>query len=1732
MSYQVFTPFLQLREFDDSGLLLANGTMEFYRAGTSDWGNIYADSIGTPAPNPVQLDGAGTARIFGDPVAYKLIIKDSTGAEIFEIDNVFPFGQGSGGTSGLGTVAIVANYAGLRSLTQDFDAVIVCGYAVAGDGAGGLFFRSPGNQFDNNGTYLQRAASTTYARAYSGWIDPRWFGVAYSTPVDQMDALESAALVGPVQVAGRIYQGRDFHFTHVYSFIPGGGLYTGSGLTPKAYFDTGAKIREGAPAMFGEGIAVFLGQQVTDEIHSSWFHDLAQAMCSEWNYRFVVDEDVTLATSPVFPDNFAVDFTGGAKLKAIGAQYSVTIKNLIYQGAGQIVSYDTLAHVGAVDLAGLPALLEWFGGQAGYTFGINNAIPGKAALSSGSIRLLEGKSYVIPSDGTTWTTGKDLILAGVTGAETLQLDQSVTVGEFRQRDCVLTGAGTFTASGVADLKDCSILGGVARTGANSQDAAAAVFVPALLFAAGSGGAAETSADGSTWSAVSGITETISGPIAQGPIRIAAGQAHAWKSADGGQTWSSSVVPGLSTVWGAWYLNGLYIVAGNGGISYSSDAVTWNHTSIFGASQVYGIAWHAGTSRYVAVGITGIGPGAWTSADLITWTARPLPSGLSASFQLLTVCAGPDASLVVAGIMSGTILTSADGGVTWAQQSLPASDTIYASAASADAIILTGSTGSVFRSTTAGATWTKLLVGSGPILSATWNAGTFLLGASLGVTYQSTNDGVTWLAGYVGNNANVSAVSLTPPVYAIGGVAGSLQISMDFSAADWQSVAVPGLTADITNIRVLAGLAYITAKGGNLYATSDFLSFRLIPTGVTSDLYDIAYNSTAHSWSIVGATGYIATTADIRVNSPAWVTPPGYSPIGDTLTRIAWISTNGYTVASAANILRSTDLTASVTENTWSIFGMVYDGTTYIQYGSGGTILTASDPVAGPWTLRTSPSAANIFCGIAQGGSVVLGCAGGVILRSTDHGASWSSISSAISQNINSIAWNAGTSKLGLCTSSAGVYQSADLGLTWSSINTGGITGAPDLLSIWARASEWNVCGAAGTWAFTTATTWTMRTTAVTVQLNEGEGDICVGASGTILSVNTGSLANYTTNLGISANLVHIKNKVVLDSTGKAWIISTSGATGGPADLMDSACVNLCADSLAVYAVGANVWKSLATSGYYTWSKIIAKPVGLLDLASISGVLYASGSAGYFASSANGLIWQWAGAKYDTTDHYSAAFYRYGELSLGIAGVRAFAQGTGAVVLAGVGGLVQSGSNFLAPVFSALRVDADAVTASVDLGSTNPGTIKGSALRSVSAIGQASDTTFSRFHGSISGNLTRVTMVQAATVTISGDLRLIAESSMTKTDAMDPTHSPLVSFAGSRLQIDATALEFNGGLIYSESTGTTVVLNGCLNSAGFASDLSNGYAKIQILTGDKVKNTQLTSINAVSVNPISTDSSMAPLIASSDILANWRNTPAGTTQVGDLLITGADMAIGGGVASPNTIRYYGFAAGAYNPGGIYDQMQAIHERGGIIDAEFILPSGKSMGRGLKVGVVFPGQYVKVGGGAGPAVNLGVNFNYVSYGESAPGVAVPVAGKEKARAYVWAGTTTWIVQNSGENLWHDVWDDYTFHLVGGGGQWVNVVAIVIYSDESVVIPAGTSIKLTATHCVPSGRAEYDAFFPETKQRNLDYLDYRDRSDLYMYEHDQSFLDANVNGINVKTAWLPDFPVHSKKIPTGVI
>jgi len=54
-------PFVILREFDDSGELLALGTVETYEAGSSTPLATFSDSTGTPNTNPVVLDASGSA---------------------------------------------------------------------------------------------------------------------------------------------------------------------------------------------------------------------------------------------------------------------------------------------------------------------------------------------------------------------------------------------------------------------------------------------------------------------------------------------------------------------------------------------------------------------------------------------------------------------------------------------------------------------------------------------------------------------------------------------------------------------------------------------------------------------------------------------------------------------------------------------------------------------------------------------------------------------------------------------------------------------------------------------------------------------------------------------------------------------------------------------------------------------------------------------------------------------------------------------------------------------------------------------------------------------------------------------------------------------------------------------------------------------------------------------------------------------------------------------------------------------------------------------------------------------------------------------------------------------------------------------------------------------------------------------------------------------------------------
>lgn len=79
---------LQSGVTDDSGAVLASGTVRSYVAGTTTLTTLYQDfELETPHSNPLTLDAAGRAKAYVDG-RVKLVISNSSGTVVRTIDNV------------------------------------------------------------------------------------------------------------------------------------------------------------------------------------------------------------------------------------------------------------------------------------------------------------------------------------------------------------------------------------------------------------------------------------------------------------------------------------------------------------------------------------------------------------------------------------------------------------------------------------------------------------------------------------------------------------------------------------------------------------------------------------------------------------------------------------------------------------------------------------------------------------------------------------------------------------------------------------------------------------------------------------------------------------------------------------------------------------------------------------------------------------------------------------------------------------------------------------------------------------------------------------------------------------------------------------------------------------------------------------------------------------------------------------------------------------------------------------------------------------------------------------------------------------------------------------------------------------------------------------------------------------------------------------------------------------
>jgi len=90
--------------FTNSGVILSDGKLYTYAAGTSTAQATYTDSTGNTAnTNPVILNSRGEANVWISTSQYKYVLKDSTDTLIWTVDNISTSsGSGGGGATGGG----------------------------------------------------------------------------------------------------------------------------------------------------------------------------------------------------------------------------------------------------------------------------------------------------------------------------------------------------------------------------------------------------------------------------------------------------------------------------------------------------------------------------------------------------------------------------------------------------------------------------------------------------------------------------------------------------------------------------------------------------------------------------------------------------------------------------------------------------------------------------------------------------------------------------------------------------------------------------------------------------------------------------------------------------------------------------------------------------------------------------------------------------------------------------------------------------------------------------------------------------------------------------------------------------------------------------------------------------------------------------------------------------------------------------------------------------------------------------------------------------------------------------------------------------------------------------------------------------------------------------------------------------------------------------------------------
>jgi photosystem II stability/assembly factor-like uncharacterized protein len=411
----------------------------------------------------------------------------------------------------------------------------------------------------------------------------------------------------------------------------------------------------------------------------------------------------------------------------------------------------------------------------------------------------------------------------------------------------------------------------------------------------------------------------------------------------------------------------------------------------------------------------VGPaGALYQQDNNEWYWAPRSSGTAEDLHDVRIV-GADTLYIVGA--NGTLLRSTNSSttswpyITLTQQTLPpvsswsapssgVADTLHATDFSGTTGWAVGTGGKILKSTNTGATWTaQTFSKTRPLraLHAVSSSVAIAVGDS-GVTARTTNGGTNWTFTYSGVNTGLRGVAFaTANVgWAVGASSVVRRTSNGISGTFNAAAVSPGVS----------GRLWIVGDGGSIFRSTNLDYAATLATvangGISAqNLYGVHFVSTNVGY-VVGSSGLIAKVTD---GNTGWVVQTS----GTTQSlRHIWFNASdtseGYAVGDSGVFLRTTNggtnwtsLTSSAGAAPTALRGVHGTVDTVVAVGVTGIIVrtrAAGNSITNTTTLRSVWPVTSAL--------VYAAGAGGTILKTTNAGTNWTSLTSGTSQDLYGI----------------------------------------------------------------------------------------------------------------------------------------------------------------------------------------------------------------------------------------------------------------------------------------------------------------------------------------------------------------------------------------------------------------------------------------------------------------------------------------------------------------------------------------------------------------------------------------------------------------------------------------------------------------------------------------------------------------------------------------------------------